>query len=431
MLLFHLKQKHGSARLYIRGNGLGLLWGKGIQLLKTGYDTWKINITYKSCPGGFRCQDCTDRTYLPDNKLQYRIMVEDREDMLGANFAVTFPVSETSSYFDVMPDFISFPWFHEHTGSLQTFVIDSKYIGERRNVTIYTPPSFKENNYKTYPTILVFDLSFDFATFFKRNFEGPILPQRVSEEYILIGFGDYKNNGGERTGLLTPTTGPFWECINGTLEDNCNGCVPVDSTGNITEYIMYLRDKCAKISTIGGRGDNTLDFLIHEAVPAVNQRVIKRLNNKLGVMGYSFGGLLACYAAWTRPHVFSFAACQSPAFWWPYNNPTMDIADFDFLNKTLKDPVFRVNRINQKIYLDAGGSEVYDPFRLAQATVEAGKIFDGFENFKFNENLWLSIDPLKNHHYVEWARRIHQALTALLPAGGAPSMPTTQAPLVG
>jgi hypothetical protein len=33
-------------------------------------------------------------------------------------------------------------------------------------------------------------------------------------------------------------------------------------------------------------------------------------------MGSSLGGLLACYAGWTRPATFSSSVCMSSSFWW-------------------------------------------------------------------------------------------------------------------
>lgn len=425
-------ETHGGTSLYIRGNGLDLLWIKGKQLSQTEHDTWMVNITYKSSPGGFQCQECSDKSFVPGNKLQYRIFVDDREDMLGANFAIKLPVSKTSPYFDVKPNFVSYPWFYVRSGTIQNFEIQSKYIGGSRNITIYTPPSFEENTYKTYPAIIGFDLSVDITTFSKRNIDGPILPHAVAEEYVIVGFGDYKNSGVERTDLLTPTVGPFYECVNGTFGDNCGGCIPVDPTDNPTEFMRYLKNDCGKLSVVGGRGDDTLDFLIYEALPFAKQHLSARLKtDDLGVIGYSLGGLMSCYAAWTRPHVFSFAACQSPSFWWPSNNISMDAVDFDFLNKTLKDPAFQGSRTHQRLYLDAGGMENLDPYRLTQAVVETGEMLNSFNSFKLNENLWVAVDPGKNHSMIEWARRVRQALAALLPAAGDPRMPVLQAAMVG
>lgn len=390
-----------------------------------------IHITYQSTPGGFKCQSCPGQTFLADNKLQYRIFIDDQKNMLGANLAVRFPVSETSSYFEKNPDFIAYPWFYQLTGSIQSITVDSKFIGDPRNVILYTPPSFNENTYKTYPALMVFDLNLDFATYLKSNLESSIYPHAVSEEYALIGFGNYSGAG--RTTFLTPTTGPTLVCINGTYGDGCDGCIPKTSLDNATEVERYLSGNCGKKIMVGGDGDKTLDFLIQEALPVVTKHVMNRFNmDRIGVMGYSLGGLMSCYAAWTRPRVFSFAACQSPSFWWPKNDQNMDKADFYFINNTLNDPLFLDQRPQQKIYIDAGGDENIDPYRLTQAVVEAGHLISKHEHYNLNKNVWVFVDPHKSHTFVEWGKRMGQALTTLLPADGAPNMPVIQGgPLVG
>ncbi|RYE84066.1 MAG: hypothetical protein EOO65_02880, partial [Methanosarcinales archaeon] len=35
-----------------------------------------------------------------------------------------------------------------------------------------------------------------------------------------------------------------------------------------------------------------------------------------GMLGSSLGGLLSCYAGWTRPDTYGFAGCMSSSFWW-------------------------------------------------------------------------------------------------------------------
>ena len=39
--------------------------------------------------------------------------------------------------------------------------------------------------------------------------------------------------------------------------------------------------------------------------------------SKSGIVGFSFGGLVSCYAAWARPDAFDAAGCTSPSFWFP------------------------------------------------------------------------------------------------------------------
>jgi enterochelin esterase-like enzyme len=371
-----------------------------------------------------------DRTRLPDNKLQYRLLIDDHVDMLGANFAVVFPISQSSTYFSRKPEYIVYPWFYEKTGLIQSVVVNSHYIGGDRNISIYTPPSFKENTLKTYHTFVVFDLSIQFAHFFKTTIEEPIYPYGVAEEYVIVGFGDYHTDT-ERTDLLTQSVGRFFRCLNGTLGDGCGGCVPANS--NVTETLRYLYDICAIMTPIGGRGDQTLDFLQKEVIPKITEVLDNRLRTeRLGIIGYSLGGLMACYAAWTRAEVFSSAACQSPSFWWPYNNKTTDEVDFDFINITLKNHQWSFNRPSQRIYIDAGGEEILSPFQLTQMTVQVAQEISAMRNYEMNKNVWIFVEPDKGHDFIVWGKRFAMAIGNLLPAAGDPHMPVEQAaPPVG
>ena len=40
----------------------------------------------------------------------------------------------------------------------------------------------------------------------------------------------------------------------------------------------------------------------------------------LGILGSSLGGLISCYAGYTRPHVYAKAGCMSSSFFWADNN---------------------------------------------------------------------------------------------------------------
>ncbi|XP_060575516.1 uncharacterized protein LOC132732980 [Ruditapes philippinarum] len=301
--------------------------------------------------------------------------------------------------------------------------MNSTILGEEKNITLYTPPSFNENVYKTYPTIFVLDLNLEFAYSFQKKFEEPIYPHAVADEFILIGFGDYDFAEVERVDYLTPTTGPTLGCINGTFGNRCHGCVPVALHENAQQFIRYLERDCGKYYIF--RGDSTLDFLEKEALPFANKMTSMRLqDDNIGVMGYSLGALLSCYAIWTRPAVYSFAACQSPPFWMPINSTHPNVTNFDFLTRILKDPTFQVKRPEQKIYFDAGGAETNYPYRITQATIEAAKTITQFQHYELNRNVWIFIDPGKGHSFTQWKKRIGQALTTLLPAQGAKRIPS-------
>lgn len=59
--------------------------------------------------------------------------------------------------------------------------------------------------------------------------------------------------------------------------------------------------------------------------------------------GSSLGGLISCYAMYTRPTFFKNAICMSSSFWW--NNE-------DFNNKVITNK-YNTNTI---LYLDSGDS---------------------------------------------------------------------------
>jgi predicted alpha/beta superfamily hydrolase len=67
----------------------------------------------------------------------------------------------------------------------------------------------------------------------------------------------------------------------------------------------------------GGKGDLYLDWIESTLIPLVqdNFRVdIQR--DTLGIMGSSLGGLISCYAGWTRSEVYGKIGCMSSSFWW-------------------------------------------------------------------------------------------------------------------
>ena len=239
-------------------------------------------------------------------------------------------------------------------------------------------------------------------------------------EYILIGFGDFTSRE-DRTNLLTQVTGPRYVCINGSLENQCDNCFPAEL--NFTEKTWYVEHKCGKRVEIGGKGNTTLDFLLDTVIPKVknitNLRMLTDQPN-LGIMGYSFGGLMACHAAWTRPNIFGFAACQSPSFWWPYTNDS-SAAAFFFNNITLKDSSLRTNRPFQRLYLDAGSRETGLPFTLAQAMLAAAQDMQTTSGFEWNENLWVNIFPGDPHNFVVWAMRMWNPLRIFFPTYPVPS----------
>ena len=406
----------------MRGNAFGLNWRTGVKLNKTGVDTWKADITYSWTVGGFRCQYCSDNSSFTGHTIEYRIYIDDKVDMVGGNFQLQLPISQVSSYFSDAPIFYSHPWFFSKKGSASVFHIPSPQIAKNRSILLYRPPSYYENTYKTYPTIVVWDLDEEAYNLSANLINAPVVDHNTVQEFMMVGFGDY-DPPSERYDLLTPVVGLVYKCDNnGTMSNGCNGCFNTTFSGNYSDYIIQVK-RCIHYAPEGGRGNNTLDFIIDTVLPKLRNITQQRMltdQPHLGVIGFSLGGLLACHAAWTRPEVFGFAACQSPSFWWPKINDNTD--GFFFNNVSLKDSNLRNKRRYQRILLDAGGTETPMPFTLTQAMIAAAEDMSTSGWFEWNKNLWVDVYPRDIHSRQVWISRIWKPLKTLFPTNPAPNM---------
>jgi len=93
--------------------------------------------------------------------------------------------------------------------------------------------------------------------------------------------------------------------------------VGVDNTVNRTYEYTYSVDPTVGV---GGGADLYLDFLQATVMPLVQNlyRIVPTnpAAPRWGVLGSSLGGLLSCYAGWTRPSTYWLAGCMSSSFWW-------------------------------------------------------------------------------------------------------------------
>jgi hypothetical protein len=108
--------------------------------------------------------------------------------------------------------------------------------------------------------------------------------------------------------------GHSFYCINGTFNDLCGGCLPPNVTEEQYLYWMTVGG-CGITRIVGGKADHTLNYMLGEVFPAMNLlmetmtgSVLTTDRDRTIVMGYSLGGVFACYAAWTRPEVATFIA---------------------------------------------------------------------------------------------------------------------------
>eukprot|EP00095_Tigriopus_kingsejongensis_P012384 maker-scaffold3429_size8701-snap-gene-0.2 protein:Tk12384 transcript:maker-scaffold3429_size8701-snap-gene-0.2-mRNA-1 annotation:"hypothetical protein DAPPUDRAFT_225274" len=174
------------------------------------------------------------------------------------------------------------------------------------------------------------------------------------------------------------------------------------------ETIYWLSEGgCGRTIESEGNLDYTINYLVNEVYPEVAAFLASEYSvgitsdrERTMVVGYSDGGLAACYAAWTRSEIFGGAACQSASFWYPFSWTPGQLpqVDFFFINDTLrlKSPTVMDNRNGryaQNIFIDVGGAEdesVYKGPMLRQLAVARNKFVNAIVMFsRSTELFWL------------------------------------------
>lgn len=121
--------------LYIRGDGCGLSWSKGIIMSIKGTNIWSYAL---SCP--------------LDTPVQIKILENDTNWMMGKNFELIIYSGSPPKTFYVYPSFNP-----SINSVVDTQAFQSRILNNSRKCSIYYPPSYHDNIYKTYPVLLMHD----------------------------------------------------------------------------------------------------------------------------------------------------------------------------------------------------------------------------------------------------------------------------------
>jgi predicted alpha/beta superfamily hydrolase len=125
-----------------------------------------------------------------------------------------------------------------------------------------------------------------------------------------------------------------------------------------------------------------------------------RVQGAYGIGGSSLGGLISCYAAYTRPTKYKTAICMSSSFWWNSE---------DFNSKILS-----VEKVydGSKFYIDSGDSGPSQDGKNQTVTVyqHMSKI-----GYKVNQTLFYYLDKGGQHSEYYWGARFLVPMTKLYP----------------
>jgi predicted alpha/beta superfamily hydrolase len=273
------------------------------------------------------------------------------------------------------------PHFYSGMGRYEYFRnLYNKYSDNFRDLVVYLPPSFSENKYANYPTLIMHD--------------GQNL------------FNDSTSFGGRS-----------WRCAD-TLNDQMGRglmeeiiVVGVDNTADRTDEYTYSVDP----EYGGGKGDLYLDFLEETVIPYVKNAFGSRAmldREYLGILGSSLGGLISCYAGWTRPAVYSRVGCMSSSFWWNTEDFNTTVLE-KYPSPTQGLPAGSI------FYLDSGTDAVTSTCGIVDEDdcVQTSTVVSHmqYKHWSLDYDLFHYIMPRGQHSEYYWGTRFWSPMEALYP----------------
>lgn len=323
----------------VRGNVAPLSWTSGQAATWTTGNIW------------------TWQTSTTMGAFEFKPLINNTTWSTGGNF----PVSANQTAVHI------YPFFGPSRGTLTTITnFYSPQLNNNRTLILYLPPSYSENIAKRYPVLYMHDGQnlFNAATAFGGvewqvdETLDSLIGQGKVQEVIVVGIYNTANRISEYTPTVDPTYG-------------------------------------------GGNANAYLDFVQNTVKPYIDghYRTLTTPANTY-MMGSSLGGLVSCYAGWTRSNVFNHVGCMSSSFWWNNQNFTVQVE-----NATGTKPPVR-------FYLDIGANE--------GATAETTRMRDALlaKGYVSNVNVKYYFDPQGSHNEASWRARLPIVLTYLLPYSG-------------
>lgn len=338
--------------LSLRGDGCGLNWNSGIRMTNTaqvnGHYQWQVEI------------DCDASV----KNVELKVLVNDNTWMLGSNHHISF---------DKKPVVDVYPWFYTYQGSLQTIPkVYSPELKNTRDVIVYLPPSYQENTVKRHRNVLIMHDGQNLFDPRTSAFGTAWMCQNTLDNMIITGQSDE---------LLI--VGPY-------------------NTNDRTNEYTYIYDPS---ESTGGKGDLYLNWLESTLIPLTKESFRVDIQREtLGILGSSLGGLISCYAGWTRANVYGKVGCMSSSFWWDDNNYQKDVIINQAINTTMYSvPTF---------YMDSGtaGGD-------GSCAVYTNQVYDYYleHGFVADQTVYKYVDQGGEHNEASWGKRFHLPMAALYP----------------
>lgn len=331
-----LGTKTHISNLWIKGAGPGLSWERStkMRIVKDGY--WDLNIEYTYDSNSLLCSNelwCS----LNQKALEFRFYRDElgTDGMLGPNFYLHLPVSDSiSGYPDFSPPPVYFfPLFDSRKVDVKELSFENPLHFKRENqnvsVTLFYPPSYKQNVHKRYPVVIVFgdNLKYQLVPLLESMYTHEA---NIEEAFIVA----VHNSGPPPYCTYNPFSviesdpsiyggNKVWECVTKACQD-CMTCYDTRRVEfcDAREFSLKAKRCNNRPRRCSNSAGALLDTIENIILPALSIRTLSRMlidypKERISVIGIDGGGLLACFAALTRPLLYKNAACISAPFHWP------------------------------------------------------------------------------------------------------------------
>ncbi len=224
----------------------------------------------------------------------------------------------------------------------------SEFLGNKRDVFVWLPPSYSEDSDKRYPVL-------------------------------------YMHDG---QNLMNPSTsflGVDWQ-----VDETVSRLIKAGLLREIIVVGIYNTEDRLQEYSDSVKGRYYMRFLVEELKPFIdsNYKTIPNARNN-AVIGSSMGGLISFLIAWEYPEVFSMAGCMSSSFYY----------DNDKIFKTVSSSK---SKPDIKIYIDHGEDGLTRGQRMFSLLTEKG--------FLIGTNIDYFYAPGAEHNEAAWADRLERPL---------------------
>lgn len=248
--------------LYIRGDALGLNWTRGVPMRKSASGLeWTVELASPAAPLVF----------------EFKVLVDDEQWQLGGNEAAQ--VTSAPAVLTIAP------WFVQPVGAFAVLFQDvpAPAFQNTRDVVVYVPAPYLENTH----------------------------PEARWETLLMHDGQNVFNDSTSFAGVSWRAADTLDSVIGAGTVRPIVVLAPYNTAARIDEYTPVADPEYG-----GGRGDAYLDWLRDMLLPlAASSLRIGTSRAQLGLLGSSLGGLISCYACWTRPE-YGRCGCMSSSMWW-------------------------------------------------------------------------------------------------------------------